>query len=197
MIICESGLARRIKRAYGSGGYTVARLGQDMVIYTNSWMVRCPLKIMPRKALAAVVEHIGTLPERDEGLNVRRDMDPQTVLLAEIEAAVRDWDSAQETEDVTMTLVTYKGEQIFQAAEDGQSACYGISLADLELLEYGAYRRKLAVAADGRRLGWCADDEEVYIWARSTSRGCQDYKDKAIWDALECIDLKPKDMLEE
>lgn len=35
MIINESGLARRIKKAYRSGGYTVAWMGIHMVIFTD------------------------------------------------------------------------------------------------------------------------------------------------------------------
>ncbi len=195
MIIHESGLARRIKRAYGSGGYTVARLGRDMAVYTDFWLIRCPMEVMPRKALAAVVEHLGALPEPDEGLHVRKDMEPQMVLFSDIEAVAREWTSARETEDVVMTLVTYKGEQIFQAA-DGYS-CYGILLADLELLEHSTCRHRRALAAEGCKVFWYEDGAEVCIRARSTERGCQDGRDKAIWDALEGIDLKPKNPAEE
>lgn len=190
MIINESGLARKIKKAYRAGGYTVAWMGLHMIIYTDFWFVSCPMEAVPRKALAAIVEHIGALPEREEGLKIMKDMDPQTVMAADMASIVRDWTSAHEAEDVAATLLTYKGERIFQAAEE-EYTCYGVSESDLELLEYDTYRHGRGVAADGHIISWSRDGVQVCIWARSTARGCQDCRDKAVWDMMEQTNLKP------
>lgn len=191
MIINESGLARRIKKAYRSGGYTVVWVGIHLVIFTDFWLVSCPMEAVPRKALAAIVEHIGALPERDEGLKIMKDMDPQTVMPADITSIVRDWTSAHETEDVAATLLTYKGERIFQATGEEEYTCYGVSESDLELMEYDTYRHGRGVVADGCKISWSRDGVQVCIWARSTSKGFQDYRDKAVWDMMEQTDLKP------
>lgn len=49
MLINEKGLVRAIKRAYKSGGYTVANLGTDMAIYTENWFVPVNRALISRK----------------------------------------------------------------------------------------------------------------------------------------------------
>ena len=56
MLINENGLVRAIKNAYKAGGYIVNNLGDTMAIYTDAWFIKCHRAILPRKALAVIVE---------------------------------------------------------------------------------------------------------------------------------------------
>ena len=64
MLINEAGVVRAIKRAYKGGGYTVNVRGGVMSIYTESWYIQARREIMPRKVLAAIVEHAGMIPAK-------------------------------------------------------------------------------------------------------------------------------------
>lgn len=194
MIINESGLTRQIKRAYTHGGYTVAHIGDSLAVYTGMWFVQCPTKIMPRKALAAIVEHTGTLPEGGTALEVNKDYDPRTAVQEDVERTIREWKSANAVEDATMTLVTYKAMQIFQADEEDGYNCYGADLSALEILEYETRRHGRAVAADKNKLGWSHDGTQVVLRAVSGWYACREEK---IWKTLESVDLRPKDEIEE
>ena len=194
MIINESGLTRQIKRAYSHGGYTVAHTEEGLAVYTDMWFIMCATKIMPRKALAAIVEHTGTLPERGRALVIKKDVDPQSVDKENVENTIQEWISANETKDVTMTLLTYKGLQIFQAEAEDNLNCYGASQSALEIMEYEACRYRKAVAADRYKLSWYDDGTQVVIRAYS---GLFHKKDQNLWNMLESIDLKPKDETEE
>lgn len=193
MIINESGLTRQIKRAYSHGGYIVAHIGDSLAVYTDMWFVMCPTKIMPRKALAAIVEHTGTLPEGGTALEVNKDYDPRTAVQEDVERTIREWSSANVTEVVTMTLVTYKGLQVFQAGEDDALNCYGAGMQALEILEFVTCRYRKAVAADRQKLNWYDDGIQVVVRAVS---GWPSATEQRIWNMLESIDLKPKDETE-
>lgn len=193
MIINETRLTRQIKRAYSHGGYTVAHIGDSLAVYTDMWFIMCPTKIMPRKALAAIVEHTGTLPERGTALEVHKGADPQTVIQADVEIAIREWISANTVEDVTMTLVTYKAMQIFQAEEEDGYNCYGTDLSALEILEYEVCRHGRAVVTDRNKISWSHDGTQVVLRVVS---GWHKYREQKIWETLESVDLKPKDETE-
>lgn len=64
MLINEAGLVRAIKRAYKHGGYVVANLGDAVAIYTENWYIQANRALFSRKALATIVEHMGTTRRR-------------------------------------------------------------------------------------------------------------------------------------
>lgn len=61
MLINEAGAVRVIKKAYRGGGYTVNCWGGVMAIYTQNWYIQARREVMPRKVLAAIVEHAGMM----------------------------------------------------------------------------------------------------------------------------------------
>ena len=80
MLISESGLARRLKFAYRhTGGYTVYNDGDNMMVYTEMWLVRAQRQLFPRKALGVIVEHIGDLPDAGVAIYTAKDTPPQDV----------------------------------------------------------------------------------------------------------------------
>ena len=80
MIISESGLNRAIKDAKRYGGYTVVMEADTVAIYAQEWFIKCPRQKFPRKALATIVEHIGTIPEDGVPMTVTKKGDPQLVM---------------------------------------------------------------------------------------------------------------------
>ena len=80
MLINESGLVRAIKSAYKHGGYTVNNQGDTMDIYTETWFVKCKRAMLPRKALATIVEHMGMIPDENGPVSIGKDGDPQQVI---------------------------------------------------------------------------------------------------------------------
>lgn len=189
MIISESGLTRRIKKAYSNGGYMVARLENDLAIYTDMWFVQCSEAEFPRKALAAIVEHSGMLLAKSSAMKVQKDCAPQIGMYENILQEIRDWTKVETYEDTNPTLITYRGMKIFQASEEDQYNCYGVWESMLELLER---TDGIAVAADSSRLCWYYDGEQVILPCVSGYLTPRDYQDKKIWEMFESINLKQK-----
>lgn len=111
MLINEAGLIRAIKRAYKHGGYTVANHGDAISIYAQTWYIQINRALVTNKVLAAIVEHMGMIPEVGAPTSVMKDEDPQLVL-AEVAADDMDhWRSGQRGEEVTMVPVIMQGYQ--------------------------------------------------------------------------------------
>ena len=66
MIINEAGLTRAIKQIYKTLGYTVFVHEGEIVLLSKYWYLECNKSIFPRKALAAIVEQAGFIPDEDE-----------------------------------------------------------------------------------------------------------------------------------
>lgn len=80
MIINEKGLARALKLAYKHGGYTLIANGEQIILFTEGWYLQCDKDKFPRKALATIVEHMGTLPTMDAALSIADGEEPQVVM---------------------------------------------------------------------------------------------------------------------
>ena len=62
-MIDEGGMLRVMKDAYKATGYIVINDAGTVTIRTGVWMTQMPFRVLPRKVLALLVEHIGTIPE--------------------------------------------------------------------------------------------------------------------------------------
>lgn len=186
MLLNEAGLVRAIKRAYKSLGYTVSNRDGKVAVYTQLWYFQTKREAMPRKALAAIVEHMGMIPD-GEPVFIVKDGEPQTVLA---EAATEDmnyWRVGESGDSVDMVPVIMQGYQIFQAAE---GACWGIPLSCLSMIERDAAEHYGAVVVDDDRLVWDEDAEAIAIKAvRKAKYGWSKAWEKAVWEALESVDL--------
>ncbi len=78
-MISETGLVRAMKSAWKEGGYTVTVRGEMIFIRYNVWEVLLPVKYLPRKVLALLVEHIGSIVKDGEAYTCSKKGGAQTV----------------------------------------------------------------------------------------------------------------------
>lgn len=187
MLINEAGLVRRLKSAYKHGGYVVNIQGDSMIIYGEMWFVKCKRAMLPRKALAAIVEHMGMIPE-DAPYSIKKDLDPQLVMEDVAAGDMDRWRNGQRGEDVTMVPVIMQGYQIFQPTGGGE--CWGVPAFNLSMMERDAVEHYKATVVDGDRIAWEGDGEAVILSAvRKAVSGWAKAWERAVWQALESVDL--------
>lgn len=187
MLINEAGVVRAIKRAYKGGGYTVNVKGGIMSIYTQSWYIQARREVMPRKVLAAIVEHAGMIPGEKEPTNIMKDMEPQLVIPETAAEEMNSWRVGERGDDVDLVPVIMQGFQIFQA-EAG--ACWGIPLSYLGMVERDAAEHDGAIVVDDCRLLWDDGTEAIAVEAvRKAKSGWAKAWERAVWEALEGVDL--------
>ena len=188
MLINEAGLIRAIKRAYKAGGYTVANHGDAISIYAQTWYIQINRALVTNKVLAAIVEHMGMIPEVGAPTSVMKDEEPQLVMAEVAADDMAHWRSGQRGEEVTMVPVIMQGYQIFQPP--GGGACWGLPLLFLDMIERDAAEHTGADVIDGDRLLWEADGEAVVIDAVRKARSSWSKEwERAVWTALEGVDL--------
>lgn len=189
MLINEAGLVRAIKRAYKAGGYTVNVQDGIMSIYTQSWYIQARRDMVPRKALAAIVEHAGLIPGENEPTNIMKDLNPQLVIPETAAEEMSAWRVGERGDDVDMVPVIMQGFQIFQTAE-GAGACWGVPLYHLGMIERDAAEHQGAIVVANDRLLWDDGGEAVVVEAvRKAKSGWARAWERAVWEALEGVDL--------
>ena len=189
MIISESGLNRAIKDAKRYGGYTVVMEADTVAIYAQEWFIKCPRQKFPRKALATIVEHIGTIPEDGVPMTVTKKGDPQLVMAEAAQDDMTHWCTGQTGDQVTMEPVIMQGYQIFQITE-GRGACWGVPVMHLDLLERVDAEHMTADVIDNDRLLWRGEGEAIVIDAvRKATSGWARAWEREVWEALEGVDL--------
>ena len=189
MLINEAGLVRAIKRAYKADGYTVNVQNGIMSIYTKSWYIQARQKMVPRKALAAIVEHAGLIPGENEPINIMNDLEPQLVIPETAAEEMSAWRVGERGDDVDLVPVIMQGFQIFQTAE-GAGACWGVPLYHLGMIERDAAEHQGAIVVANDRLLWDDDGEAVVVEAvRKAKSGWARAWERAVWEALEGVDL--------
>lgn len=161
MIINESGLCKAIKSAWKSGYDVVPNMLEDrlqLTIYGGIWMVRAFADKLPRKALALLVEHSGTIPT-DIALRVIKDVDNQTLLTEVITEDFRLMGAASPALPIPLN---YKGACLYQQ-DDRQIILVNTSaLRIFEFPEKGFDVYEKSVARQK------IDDEEVRIRCMGT-----------------------------
>lgn len=188
MLINEKGLVRNIKRAFKGEGYTVQNLGDRICVYGGDWYVQGLRALFPRKALAAIVEHVGEIPEKGTAVFIIKDGEAQMILPDVAEDDNEHWLCGDRGREVTITPVIMQGYQVFQP--DGGGACWGIPMHLLETVERDVAEHTGAEVLGEDRLMWEGDGEVVVIdgvrkacsgWAKEWERVC--------WGALESVNL--------
>lgn len=190
-MICESGLTRALRRAYKSGGYTVNIQEQEIAIYTDSWYIKTRQRLLPRKTLAAVVEHMGMLPEEKTLVFIEKNMEPQILLEQTAEEDAERWQGGMCGGVVTLAPVIAQGLQIFQPP--GGGPCWGANLSELEILERDAAQHESAMSMDGNRLMWTREAEMVVLeTVRKAAASWAMPWERTLWSVLEGADLHGK-----
>ena len=166
----------------------MVNLGGAVAVYTENWYIQADRALFPRKALAAIVEHMGMIPEKDIPTSIIKDEDPQLVLKDVAADDMDHWRSGVRGEGVTLVPVIMQGYQIFQP--DGGGNCWGLPLYYLEMLERDAAEHSAADVIDSDRLLWEAAGEAVVIDTvrKATSSWAKEWE-RAVWTALESVDL--------
>ena len=193
MIINEKGLARALKLAYKHGGYTLIANGEQIILFTEGWYLRCDKDKFPRKALATIVEHMGTPPTTADALSIADGEEPQVVMPEVAGQDVSSWESGQAEETASMVPFIVWGMQLYQVA-DGAGPCYGVDPVALAVTERDiAGQAAAAVLGDGR-LKWEHDGETVIVGAvRPAGRYWDRPWQQEVWAALEAVDLHRKE----
>lgn len=187
MLINEAGLVRRLKSAYKHGGYVVNIQGDSMMIYSEMWFVKCKRAMLPRKALAAIVEHMGMIPE-NAPYSIKKDLDPQPVMEDVAAGDMDRWRNGRRGEDVTMVPVIMQGCQIFQPPGGGE--CWSVPALNLSMMERDAVEHYEGTVVDENRIAWEGNGETVILSAvRKAVSGWAKAWEQAVWQALESVDL--------
>uniref|UniRef100_UPI0026F229E2 hypothetical protein n=1 Tax=Desulfovibrio piger TaxID=901 RepID=UPI0026F229E2 len=113
MIINEKGLVKALKSAYKRGGYTISNDGQNVALYTEGWYLRAAWDKFPRKALATIVEHMGTLPAA-EALVIMDGYDPQVAIPEVVGDDIAKWIAGEPDKRAKIVPVTVGVLQLFQ-----------------------------------------------------------------------------------
>lgn len=193
MLIDESGLVRAVKSAYKHGGYTVANQGETVAIYTESWFIRCRRAMLPRKAMAAIVEHTGMIPNEKNPVYIQKYQETQVVMEDVAQADMDRWIAGQRGGDVTMVPVIMQGCQIFQVTDGGP--CWGVPVSYLNIIERAVAEHSSAEVVDKERLLWLDDGETVALGAvRKAMSGWAREWERAVWNALESVDLHKEEV---
>lgn len=194
MNISEKGLARCLKRAYKSGGYTLRELDNHLCIYAADWFIRVPWRELPKKALAVIVEHAGYTYVGASALHIAKDEEPQEQLEQMVDEELQAWLETTDSVYATFVPVTFKNLQLLQV-HGGAGQCYGVKPTALELLEADVLEVGRSVVWGGPRVMWSADGELVICKAvRLANDPTAGAKDKLIWKALEAVDLHTREV---
>lgn len=194
MIINENGLTRAIKRAWKAGGYTVLRNGELVMVYSDAWCVVCPREIFPRKALGAIAEHAGFMPDDGEAYRINKGGDQQVENFQIAMDTVKYWQAAGVVQDAEMTRVNFSGYQLLQdmALTEGVRRLHGVSVENLDILEWAVARDRKAVVSNGKRAIYTEDMEAVALGLISGETFAERDEDRKaqIWAELEQTDLR-------
>ena len=193
MLINESGAVKAIKDAYKGDGYTVYNHGDAVSIITEDWYIKCDWRILPRKVLALVVEHMGTIPKEREPVHVNKDDDVQMAFRGTVEGDISGWCEGETEFDATYVPVSVRGLQLYQEPEGGR--CWAVDPLHLGIVERETAKKIKGRVMDEDRLAWTTYEhgqEAVVLAALRRSTGYDETEwARAIWSALEAIDLHP------
>lgn len=178
MSVNENNLARLMTAEAGRGGYHLSFDRGQTLISGERWLCIFPTAEVPRKVLAAIVEHIGYIPQSEtltiyktkDGFEVQAEL-PDTICAAEFTGG-----SGCRAKN---TGVSLWGASLW-AGQEGQLRAVSPSL--LGLIEAGEIQ-----LTDTDTLSVQEYDGSVYI---KTNGGdsCTEEKELLIWQALKKLD---------
>lgn len=188
MIISEKGLTKAPKKAYKAGGYVLVNGPDQVIIYTAGWYIRASWAKFPVKALATIVEHMGSLPTEEGGLEIINGAEPQHIMAEKVGEDVGFWESdAEAVATAGIVPMTFMGANLFQTPAN---AVYGITPTPLGIVEEDVIQKDTATVMKDCRLKWTAEDEKVVALAVRASSNYEAGFIKDVWTALEGIDLR-------
>jgi hypothetical protein len=178
-MINEKGLCACMKDAWrdGVGGYTVSVVGEEMTIRASAWIAQMPLGLVPRKALALLVEHIGSIPESGEAFRCAKKLGAQAVIAA-VEAQVCSVGLPQSAGEAKVTQLHYKSKSVWQDTETLQIVAVNpelLRLVDHETDAEATIRQeRISEYGDGNVLVW-EDNCTIVIQCSEIEGSTRDY----------------------
>lgn len=168
-MIDEKGLCAAMKAAWRTAsGYKVTVQSEMIGIAANNWAVQVPLRALPRKALALLVEHIGEIPTDGAAYGCQKDVGAQTLVAAFEQEHFRSLEAyfREALPQAKETQLTLREHRIWQAPETMQ--VIAVSTESLRLVD----RKTLQDAAfvippmepEAGALLQLTDDEGGRIW---------------------------------
>lgn len=188
MIISEKGLTKALKKAYKAAGYVLVNSPDQVIIYTRDWYIRASWPKFPVKALATIVEHMGSLPAEEGGLEIIDGAEPQHIMAEKVGEDVAFWESDAEAVAMAgITPMTFMGATVFQTPA---RACYGIPPMSLGIVEPDVIEKDAATVMKDYRLKWTAEDEKAVVLSVRPSENYEAGFVRDVWTSLEGIDLR-------
>lgn len=177
-MIDEKGLCACMKDAYKNEGYRVTVMDGAVQIRTEAWAVLAPMGVLPRKALALLIEHIGCIPAENEAFQCDKGVGAQT-LVAGMEQEVMERHQRMialtETE-AKLTALHYHDRQIWQAPE--RMNVTAVAPKYMRMIE----RKCLPEAkTNDDALVWEKENEQVIIYADLIDEEARKYLEGFQW----------------
>lgn len=175
MIINEKGLCRAMKAAWKAEGYYTTGNAESISIWAEDWFVQFGTREAPKKALALIVEHMGTLPR--EAVLLQKSQPAQLVMDAARDMAY--WLDMGDREKILSTSVTIGRWRLMQGFETHK--CYGIDTDNLDIAE--SWEIMPALLTNDKAM-WMHGDEVAAVSTIDTL-----YAMEPAWKALETVNL--------
>lgn len=103
------------------------------------------------------------------------------------------WRTGETGAEATMVPVIMQGYQVFQ--EPGGGQCWGVPLSCLDILERDEAEHRSATVVGTDRTAWKNEGEAVVLGAvRKATSGWAKAWERAVWQALESVDLHKEDI---
>lgn len=152
MLIRESGLVKVLKEDYKGLGYTVYNHGDTVSIYGEEWYVKCGWDALPRKALAVIVEHLGTIPLQDEPVLLKSKDEPQLKFAGTARSQIDGWCRGEVKGEAWFVPMEISGFVPYQERDSKRTL--GVMPLYLGIVERKWAEKTAAGVADKDRLVW-------------------------------------------
>lgn len=114
-MVSEGGLVKAMNKAYGgTAGYTVAMVGNLLYIQTEEWKELIRMEQLPRKALALLVEHIGSIPKDGEAYQCSKKGGAQFIAVSVLWEQIQILMEFEPEKEVMKTNFLWDGNEIWQ-----------------------------------------------------------------------------------
>lgn len=192
MIINEKALIGAMKREIKSEGYSIYVTNGYMHIFAENWMVRSHVRMMPKKILATVVEHIGVLPAEGRAITITRekngDINEQVLLPESATHVVGQWFTSNGEDAAVRLPLTVLGQAVYQTKD---LKCYTIpesllTIANLDLYPIFANVQIL----DEEKAMYEFEEMYVIVKVRRANTQLATEWEQKLWTALEKVDLQ-------
>lgn len=124
MVINEKALVKQMKEAYKTYGYTVAVVGERMMLTNGFWLASIDVDNVPAGLLGMLAEHIRDVPKEGQAYKVIKDENGAYVQHRIIEEAVaplvrmaKEKENAGYMKQMRRTNLTLGGMQLWQEPE--------------------------------------------------------------------------------